>query len=388
MDVEFIKVFLVDNIFHIVGQIFIDSLKMLVVPLVFISLVCGTAALGDISKLGRLGGKAILFYITTTALAITLALGLAIMIAPGENFNLTSATATEFTAKEAPSLAQTIINIVPNNPIEAMANGDMLPLIVFALLCGISIVMAGEAGKRIEKQFNDYNEIMMQMVNILMKLAPLGIFCLIAKTFALQGIDLIKPLLGYFLVVTTALFIHGFVSYPILIKLLSGLSIRKFLQKMRSVQVFAFSTASSNATIPINIKNAENKLGVDNSIAAFTIPLGATINMDGTAIMQGVATVFIANVYAIDLTIADYLTVIMTATLASIGTAGVPGVGLIMLAMVLNQVGLPVEGIALIIGVDRLLDMMRTAVNVTGDAAATIIIAKSENALDKISYSS
>ncbi len=388
METTFVSVFLVNNVFHVIGQVFIDSLKMLVVPLVFISLVCGTAALGDISKLGRLGGKALLFYIVTTALAITLALGLAILAGPGEGFNLTSAVPTEFIAAESPSLAQTIINMVPNNPIEAMANGDMLPLIVFSLLFGIAIVMAGESGKRVEKQFNDYNAIMMQMVNILMKLAPLGIFCLIAKTFALQGIDLIKPLLGYFIVVASALLLHGLISYSLLIKILSGLSVWKFFQKMRSVQVFAFSTASSNATIPVNVENAKGKLGVDNSIASFTIPLGATINMDGTAIMQGVATVFIANVYAINLTMTDYLTVIMTATLASIGTAGVPGVGLIMLAMVLNQVGLPVEGIALIIGVDRLLDMMRTAVNVTGDAAVTVIIANSEKALDKKVYNS
>ena len=388
MDITFVKVILVDNVFYVIGQIFIDSLKMLVVPLVFISLVCGTASLGDISKLGRLGGKALLFYILTTALAITLALGLAVMIAPGEGFNRASVETTEFVAKESPSLAQTIINMIPNNPVEAMAKGDMLPLIVFSILFGIAIVMAGESGKRIEKQFNDYNAIMMQMVNVLMKLAPLGIFCLIAKTFALQGVDLIKPLLGYFMVVATALLLHGLVSYSILLKVLSGMNVGTFIRKMRNVQVFAFSTASSNATIPINIENATTKLGVDNSVASFTIPLGATINMDGTAIMQGVATVFIANVYGIDLTMSDYLMVIMTATLASIGTAGVPGVGLIMLAMVLDQVGLPVEGIALIIGVDRLLDMMRTAVNVTGDAAATVIIAKSENGLNKEIYNS
>jgi Na+/H+-dicarboxylate symporter len=267
-----------------------------------------------------------------------------------------------------------------------MAKGEMLPLILFSLLFGIAIVMAGDAGKRIEQQFNDYNAIIMQLVMILMAFAPIGVFSLIAKTFALQGFEVIKPLLGYFMVVVSALMIHALIIYPLLLKSLSGLSIRTFLRKMRSVQVFAFSTASSNATIPFNIENSEKKLGVDNSVASFTIPLGATINMDGTAIMQGVATVFIANVYGIDLGMTDYLLVILTATLASIGTAGVPGVGLIMLAMVLNQVGLPVEGIALIIGVDRLLDMMRTAVNVTGDATATVIIAKSEGNLDKKIY--
>ncbi len=386
MENNFVREVLVGDIFHVIGQIFIKSLKMLVVPLVFISLVCGVAALGDIKKLGRLGGKALLFYLGTTALAITLALSLAVIVAPGEGFDLTSTTVQEFSAKESPSLAQTIINLVPDNPVEAMAEGQMLPLIVFSLLFGIAIVMAGESGKRIEQQFNDYNAIIMQLVVILMMVAPFGVFCLIAKTFALQGIEVIKPLISYFLVVTTALFVHALVTYPVLLKVLSGLNVWTFLKKMRQVQVFAFSTASSNATIPVNIENTEKELGVDNSVASFTIPLGATINMDGTAIMQGVATVFIANVYNIDLSMADYLAVILTATLASIGTAGVPGVGLIMLAMVLNQVGLPVEGIALIIGVDRLLDMMRTAVNVTGDAAGTVIIAKSESALDQDIY--
>jgi Na+/H+-dicarboxylate symporter len=386
MDIYFVNEFLVNNVFDVIGQIFINLLKMLVVPLVFISLVCGTAALGDISKLGRLGGKALVFYLGTTALAITLALGLALMVAPGEGFNQETAVSQEFTPKAAPSIAQTIIALVPNNPVEAMAQGQMLPLIVFSLLFGIAIVMAGQAGKRIEQHFNDYNEIMMQLVVIVMKLAPVGVFCLIAKTFASQGFDVFVPLLSYFFVVAAALIIHGLVSYTILLKTLSGLNPWTFLKKMRGVQTFAFSTASSNATIPINIENAEKNLGVDNSVASFTIPLGATINMDGTAIMQGVATVFIANVYAIDLSTGDYLVVILTATLASVGTAGVPGVGLIMLAMVLNQVGLPVEGIGLIIGVDRLLDMMRTAVNVTGDAAATVIIAKSEGALDRNIY--
>jgi len=378
MEISFVKDFLVGDVFHVIGKIFINLLKMLVVPLVFVSLVCGVAALGDIKKLGRLGGKALLFYLGTTALAITLALSLAVIVAPGEGFNLSSTTDQEFTAKESPSIAETIINLIPNNPIEAMAEGQMLPLIVFSILFGIAIVMAGESGRRIEQQFNDYNAIIMQIVMIVIMFAPIGVFCLIAKTFALQGFEVFKPLMSYFMVVVAALLIHALVSYSILIKLLSGLNVWRFFKKMRGVQIFAFSTASSNATIPINIENAENKLGVDNSVASFTIPLGATINMDGTAIMQGVATVFIANVYGIDLGLVDYLLVILTATLASVGTAGVPGVGLIMLAMVLNQVGLPVEGIALIIGVDRLLDMMRTAVNVTGDAAATVIIAKSE----------
>lgn len=383
---DFIHHFVVNGLFEIIGQIFIKFLKMLVVPLVFVSLICGVASLSDISKLGRIGGKALLFYLTTTAVAISLALSLATLFAPGKDFSLQTATEQTLTSIDPPPLTQTIINMVPSNPIQAMAEGQMLPLIVFSLLLGIALVMTGAAGRRIEKQFNDYNAIIMNLVIILMKFAPLGVFCLLAKTFAIQGYELIKPLLGYFSVVILALCIHFLVTYPVLIKVLSGQNILTFFKKMYPVQIFAFSTASSNATIPVNIENAEKNLGVDNAIAAFTIPLGATINMDGTAIMQGVATIFIANVYGIDLNMGDFLAIILTATLASIGTAGVPGVGLIMLAMVLKQAGLPVEGIALIIGVDRLLDMSRTIVNVTGDAAATVIIAKSEGALDQTVY--
>jgi Na+/H+-dicarboxylate symporter len=386
MDITPLKIFLIDNSFEVLGQIFINLLKMLVVPLVFVSLVCGVAALGDVSKLGRLGGKALLFYLLTTALAISTALILAFLVAPGKNFDFTNTTTTEFIANETPSLAQTIINLVPDNPINAMAEGQMLPLIIFSLLFGTAIVMTNEGGKRVERFFQDINEINMQILHIVMKFAPIGIFCLIAQTFANQGFEVIKPLLGYFIVVVVTLLIHALFTYPLLIKIFSNLNPWHFLKKMRPVQIFAFSTASSNATIPINIENSEQQLGVSNSIASFTIPLGATINMDGTAIMQGVATVFIANVYGIDLSLGDYLVVILTATLASVGTAGVPGVGLVMLAMVLNQVGLPVEGIALIIGVDRLLDMMRTAVNITGDATVTVIIANSEGALNQKIY--
>jgi len=383
---DFINHFVVNGVFEVIGQIFINFLKMLVVPLVFVSLVCGVASLNNISKLGRVGGKTLLFYLATTAIAIMIALSLATLFAPGKNFSLQNAGEQTVAAVESPPLTQTLINMVPSNPVQAMAEGQMLPLIVFSLLLGIALVMTGEAGQRVEKQFNDYNAIIMNLVVVLMKLAPLGVFCLLAKTFAIQGYEIIKPLLGYFSIVILALGLHLFVTYPLLLKILAGQNILTFFKKMYPVQIFAFSTASSNATIPVNIENAERHLGVDNSIAAFTIPLGATINMDGTAIMQGVATIFIANVYHIDLTMGDFLAVVLTATLASIGTAGVPGVGLVMLAMVLKQVGLPVEGIALIIGVDRLLDMLRTLVNVTGDAAITVVIAQSENALDQNVY--
>ncbi len=379
-DSEFIQEYIVEGIFLVGGKIFVNSLKMLVVPLVFISLICGTCSLSDPSKLGRLGGKSILLYLTTTAIAITLAIGLALLIAPGEGQNLPSDAV--FSAKEAPSLAHVLINIVPSNPMQALAEGNMLQIIVFALLFGVSISLAGDSGKRISSFFVDLNEVMMKLVAILMNLAPYGVFFLMAKLFSEISIDTIVNLGKYFCVVLFALFIHALVTYPILLKVLTGLSPITFIRKMRDAALFAFSTASSNATIPVTLETATKKMGVSNNVASFTVPLGATINMDGTAIMQGVATVFIAQLFNVDLTLNDYMMVILTATLASIGTAGVPGVGLIMLAMVLQQVGLPVEGIALIMGVDRLLDMTRTAVNVTGDSMVTVIVAKSEKELD------
>jgi Na+/H+-dicarboxylate symporter len=371
---------LVDGIFNVVGQIFIGSLKMLVVPLVFVSLVCGTSSLSDPSKLGRLGGKSILLYIGTTAIAISIAVSFALLVSPGEGINLLSQASYE--AKEAPSLAQVIINMMPTNPINAMAEGNMLQIIVFSVFFGIAMAMTGDAGKRLTGVFEDLSTVIMKLVSILMNLAPYGVFVLMAKLFATIGIDTIASLLKYFLLVLFVLGVHAFVSYPIILKLLSGLSPLVLLRKMRDAAIFAFSTSSSSATLPITLETATKKLGVKTSVASFTVPLGSTINMDGTAIMQGVATVFIAQVYNVDLSLSDYLMVILTATLASIGTAGVPGVGLIMLAMVLQQVNLPVEGIALIIGVDRLLDMTRTAVNVIGDCMVACIVGKSEGELD------
>jgi DAACS family dicarboxylate/amino acid:cation (Na+ or H+) symporter len=381
-DVPFVRTYLVDGLLKVIGAVFVASLKMLVVPLVFVSLVGGVTALGDVNKLGRIGLKALVLYIITTAVAVTIALALAVAVSPGKGMTVDTGQAS-FKAKEPPPLADVIINMVPSNPVQAMAQGEMLQVIVFALLFGVAITLAGERGRHVLNFFDDLDAVIMKMVDFVMELAPIGVFALITRTFAEQGIDLLGPLAGYFMVVVAALLVHGIGTYGLLVRLLAGLSATRFFRKMRPVMLFAFSTSSSNATIPVNLATVEKKLGVDNSVASFTVPLGATINMDGTAIMQGVATVFIANVYAVNLGLGDYLSVILTATLASIGTAGVPGVGLIMLAMVLGQVGLPVEGIALIIGVDRLLDMMRTAVNVTGDAACSCVIARTEGALDK-----
>ena len=383
-DSSFINEYITEGFLHVIGTVFVSGLKMLVVPLVFISLVCGTSSLSDPSKLGRLGGKTIAFYLFTTAIAITVAISVAILIHPG-NASLVS-EGLSFNAKEAPSLSEVLINIVPTNPLQAMSEGNMLQIILFAVIFGFAISHIGERGKRVAALFNDLNEVIMRVVTLIMQLAPYGVFALMAKLALTLGLETFSSVVKYFFVVLGVLLIHGFIVYPSLLKIFTGLNPLTFIRKMRDVQLFAFSTASSNATLPVTIEAAEHRLGVDNKVASFTLPLGATINMDGTAIMQGVATVFIAQVYGVDLTITDYTMVVVTATLASIGTAGVPGVGLIMLAMVLNQVGLPVEGIALIIGVDRLLDMVRTAVNVTGDTVATVIIAKSENEFNEVVY--
>lgn len=368
--------FFVNGLFHVGGSIFVASLKMIVVPLVFVSLVVGTCSLNDTSKLARLGGKSISLYLMTTAIAITVAILMALAIAPGEGLNLT--TNQSYEAKQAPGFAQVIIDMFPTNPLKSMAEGKMLQVIVFALLFGVAMALAGKPGERLAAIFVDLNAVIMRLVVILMNLAPYGVFCLLAKLFTTIEYGTIYSLIKYFLLVITVLLIHGLVVYAILLKSFTGLNPVTFYKKMRDAALFAFSTSSSGATLPVTMETATKKLGVNNSIASFTLPMGATLNMDGTAIMQGVATVFIAQVFAVDLTLGDYLMVVLTATLASIGTAAVPGVGLIMLAMVLQQVGLPVEGIALIIGVDRLLDMTRTAVNVTGDCMVSCVVATSE----------
>ena len=380
-DVALVQHYLVDGLFLVGGKIFIASLNMLVVPLIFVSLVCGTSSLKDISTLGRLGGKTLALYLFTTAVAISLALLMGELFKPGEGADLVSSST--FAAREAPSLAEVIINMFPIN---AMAQGNTLQIIVFAVLFGIAISLAGKPGERIAALFVDLNEVIMKLVALLMNLAPYGVFCLMAQLFTSLGLDAILNLLEYFLVLAGTLLLHALVTYSTLFRVFTGLSPITFLKKMEDAVMFAFSTASSNATIPVTLETTTRRMGVENRVASFTVPLGATINMDGTAIMQGVATAFIAQAFNIDLSFNDYLMVIMTATLASIGTAGVPGVGMVMLAMVLNQVGLPVEGIALIIGVDRLLDMIRTAVNITGDAVVTCIVGKSEGAMNLVRF--
>lgn len=377
-----INTWLTNGIFHMLGAMFISLLKMLVVPLVTFSLICGVCGIGDIAALGRIGTKSFFLYILTTAIAITTALILATIVGPGKGFEMEGMEIAKVAAKEAPPITQVFIDIIPGNPISAFANGDMLSVIFYSIMIGVSLLMIGRAVRPVVEGAEMLNEVAMKLVDIVMSVAPIGVFCLISKTFAEQGIGLLMPMASYFLTVLGALTIHFFITILVLLYVLSRLNPIMFLKKMRDAQAFAFSTASSSATIPITLRSVTERLGVNNSVASFTVPLGATINMDGTAIMQGVATVFIANVYGIELGIVGYLTVIGMAVMASIGTAGVPGVGLIMLAMVLNQVGLPLEGIGIILGVDRLLDMCRTVVNITGDAMVSTVVAKGENKID------
>lgn len=375
---------IIEGVFYVVGQGFIRLMQMLVVPLVFCSLVCGSMAIGDTKTLGKVGVKTILFYLFTTALAVVIALSTAYVIRPGIGLDMDAVKIAEVTATATDTnLVDTILNIIPKNPVASMASGDMLPIIVFALFVGVMLAKLGSKASTVANFFSEFNDVMMEMTMAIMKIAPIGVFCLIARTFATLGFSAFKPMIKYMGSVTIALFIQCFIIYQILLFVFTKLNPMKFIKKFAPVMGFAFSTATSNATIPMSIDTLHKKMGVSKQISSFTIPLGATVNMDGTSIMQGVAVVFIAQAYGIDLTPANIATVVVTATLASIGTAGVPSVGLVTLSMVLTSVGLPVEGIALIMGIDRILDMMRTAVNITGDAVCTTIIADQEKVLDR-----
>ncbi len=376
-----VDAFLISGLLSVVGEIFVRFLSMLVVPLVFVSLIAGVSALSDPKKLGRVRGKAVGLYMLTTGIAISLALLAAILVEPGVGANPAEIVEREISAQ--PSFTQVLIDMVPRNPVAAMASGDMLPIIVFAILIGLSIALAGEPGQRVGGFFVDFNVVIMRLVGFVMLLAPYGVFALIAVLGATTGWGTFVGVLKYVLLVLFMLILHAALTYSLLLKVFTGLSPLKFFSKMRAVLAFAFSTASSGATIPVTLKTVEQRLGADNKVASFTVPLGATINMDGTAIMQGIAAAFIAQYFGVELGVTQYLMIILMVIMASVGAAGVPGVGLILLAGVLASVGLPAEGIALILGVDRLLDMTRTAVNVTGDAMVTVVVADSEGELDR-----
>lgn len=376
---------IVEGILYVIGQGFIRLMKMLVVPLVFCSLVCGSMAIGDTKKLGTVGVRTLIFYLFTTALAITVALTVGNIIDPGIGLDMSAikTNAADVAQMEATSLTDTLLNIIPDNPVNSLASGSMLQIIVFALIIGVILAKLGDRAETVSNFFGQFNDIMMEMTMMVMSLAPVGVFCLISRTFANIGFSAFLPLGKYMIGVLLALAIQCLVVYLGLLKVFTGLNPIKFIKNFFPVMAFAFSTATSNATIPLSIDTLAKKMGVSKKISSFTIPLGATINMDGTAIMQGVAVVFAAQAFGIQLTMTDYITVIGTATLASIGTAGVPSVGLVTLTMVFNSVGLPVEAIGLIMGIDRILDMTRTAVNITGDAVCTTIVAHQNKAIDR-----
>lgn len=370
--------YIVSGLFEFLGQGFLRLVKMIIVPLVFASLVTGTAAMNDVKKLGRIGIKTLAFFMGTTAIGIIAAIVGANILKPGAGIVLENVQQTQFVAKEADSFVKVLLNIIPTNPIEALVKGEMLQVIFFAVMTGFVITILGEKAKRLQGIFEEVNNLMLKMVSLIMELAPFGIFGLIGKTFITLGWAAMKPLASFIIVTYILLLFHGLVVYQILLRVYAKESPVAFLKKILAPMTLAFSTSSSAACIPLSLKTLKEEFNVEEKISSFTIPLGATINMDGTAIMQGVATVFIAQLYNIHLTTNDYFMVVLTAVLASIGTAGVPGVGTIMLSMVLSQVGLPLEGIGMILAVDRIVDMGRTTVNITGDLVCSVIIDRIE----------
>lgn len=380
---------IVNGIFQFVGQGFIRLMQMLVVPLVFCSIACGAASVGDVKTLGRIGGKTLGTYIATTALAVTIALTVGNVINPGlgvDASQLTSNASASNVQTSDVSIMDTLLGIIPTNPFNALAEGNMLAVIFFSLFLGILMAIMGRKVEHVRRFFEEFNGLMMKMTEAVMLVSPIGVFCLLARTFTNLGVEMFLPLIKYMLGVVIALGIQCFIVYVLIFLIFGHMNPIKFFKKFANVMLFAFSTDSSNATIPLNIDTLVNRIGVHRKVASFTIPLGATINMDGTSIMQGVAVVFTAQLFGVNLTPTDYATVILTATIASIGTAGVPSVGLITLSMVFNSVGLPLEGIAIIMGIDRILDMLRTAVNITGDAIVTTVVAKSEGEFDRETF--
>ena len=363
------------DVFDTGAQVFLRLIMMVVVPVVFVSVTCGVAGYSDVSKLGKIGIKTFSLYVLTTVLAIALALSVSTLFGLGAHKGAWgSMVQTAVHLPAPPSLKAVIIDMIPLNPIQSLASGSMLQVIIFAIFLGVAMLLSGRAGARLLKGLESFNKILMVLVYLVISLAPLGVFCLIFRLVVQAGLASMLQVLHYSLVVIVVLLLQAVCVYGGFLAVLTRLSPRKFFLKMLPAMVFAFGVSSSSASIPVVLKAVRERLGVSARVASFAIPLGATVNMDGTAIMQGVATVFIANAYHISLTMPDYLTVMLMATLASIGTAGVPGVGLMTLAMVLKQIGVPVEGIALILGVDRILDMLRTAINITGDAMVACVV--------------
>ncbi|BDY06604.1 dicarboxylate/amino acid:cation symporter [Ferrimonas sp. YFM] len=365
-----------------IGSLFVNTIKMLIVPLVFCSLIVGVTSMQDTQKMGRVGLKSFLFYLGTTAIAISIGLLLGNLFQPGAGVEITQEVARTTQVSEAPSLVQTLVNMVPTNPIEALAKGKILQVIVFAVALGIALVLIGERGRPAVQLFESLAEAMYKLTDMVMALAPYGVFALMAWVSGKYGIDVLLPLLKVILAVYLGCLLHIFGFYSLLLAIVAKVNPMRFFRAISEAMAVAYTMSSSAGTLPASMKCAR-KLGINKSISSFVLPLGTTINMDGTALYQGVCALFVAQLFGVDLTLVQYLTIIATATLASIGTAGVPGAGLVMLTLVLTSVGLPLEGVALVAGIDRVLDMARTVVNVSGDLVATTVIAHSEGEVEE-----
>ena len=375
----FIETFIINDILSTVASLFLILLKMIVLPLIFVSIISGIVSVSDISTLGRIGIKTFALYVLTTIFAISLALFLSSFI--DYDMSLDNNAIIEASNLNQPD-TNIILSFFPENFFAALASGNIIQVLVFAIFIGVASAMIKSEVTQFINLIENLNRIFNKIVFIIIKMTPLAVFCLLTKTFALQGIDVFIPLLKYFFVVASVLVIHFVFTYSLILRIFSNLSIKAYYSKLKSLFLFTFSTSSSNASIPFTLDTVTNKYGVNKSVASFSIPLGATINMDGTAIMQGCATFFLASYYGINLELNDYLIIIFTATIASIGTAGIPSAGIFMLSLILTEVGIPLEGITLLLGVDRLLDMLRTSINVSGDTCITCVVAQSENLID------
>lgn len=385
---EFIRqTLMIDGLLKLLGTGFLNAIKLLVVPLIFVSIVYATASLDDIKKIGRIGSKTFLYYLTTTALAILIALAVAKTINPGIGIDLSIVQSGQGLSEAASvNFADTLLQIIPTNIFAAFSQDNVLGVLFFALLMGVSMTLVGEKAKPVLVFFEGLNEVLLRLVALIMSFSPYGVFALVATTFATFGFDAMLPLVKYALSILIALAIQFFVVYLGMLLVIGKLSPKTFVQKFAPIFNVCFSTASSNAALPLCLESSDRDYGISKKVSSFTLPLGATINQDGTAIMQGVAVVFIAQIYGIQLGLSDYLMIVATGVLASIGTAGVPGIGLVMLSMILTSVNVPIEGIALIMGIDRILDMARTGINVAGDMICTLLVAKQENEFDEAIY--
>ena len=370
------------NLLDLVSYLFLSSLKLIIVPLIFFSIVCGIVSLSDDVSISRLGIKTLLLYTITTVIAISLGLLFSSFInyEPIEIKNLDGVINIENIETDG--------NTFPNNIFKSLSDGNIIHLLIFAVLIGISAARIKNRIKTFIQYFYDFNDVINELVKLIISFTPIAVFCILAKTFSTQGIETIMSLAGYFFTVVFVLLFHFLFTFSILIKLFTALNPVKFFQNLKDVVIFTFSTSSSSASIPFTLKAAEEKYGIDKSISTFTVPLGATINMDGTAIMQGCATFFLASLYGIDLGMNEIVAIVITATIASIGTAGIPSAGIIMLTVIFTQIGIPLEGITLLLGVDRLLDMIRTSVNVSGDICISCVIASSENKINESVFNS